>query len=331
MATQWETPAGTQNLAGQREPAQTAADRSGSGSNGQNRLNGIATTQTLARSLGWFSIGLGAAEVLAPGLVAKIIGTRNNTGWIRAFGVREIVSGVGLLTNQKQSAPWLWSRVGGDVLDLASLGAALANPENERGMTAFSVAAVAGVAVLDVMAAQMATAQQAGRQTGEPLHASVVVTSSPEECYAQWRKFEELPRFMSYLDSVQQLDDRRSHWCAIAPGGKRFEWDAEITSEVPGRMISWRSLARSQMCNSGSVEFQDAPGGRGTVVDVHMTIGASGQPLALAKILGKHPEQMIYKDLRRFKQIMEVGEVITTEGQPAGRPGSTTWLDSIAR
>jgi uncharacterized membrane protein len=313
MATQWDV----------AESARTEAPTNG-GSAGMTNGHG------LARSLGWFSIGLGLAEVLAPRQIAKITGTRNHATWIRAFGLREIVSGVGILTNP-QPAPWVWARVGGDMLDMAALGAAMAAPGTKRGKTAVSVAAVAGVAALDILCAQQTSASKNAASEANQLEASVVVSKSPEECYQMWHNFEQLPRFMSYLESVRDLGDGRSHWVAAGPGNMRVEWEAETVNDIPGQMISWRSLARSEVCTSGTVEFQRAPGNRGTVVKVRMSVSGLAAMSPLARLMGKHPEQMVYKDLRRFKQIMETGEVITTEGQSAGRSSGATWLDSLAR
>src|SRR5579872_7315013 len=102
----------------------------------------------LARGLGWFSIGLGMAELIAPGTIARLVGTRNHSSLIRAYGLREIAAGVGILANP-QPAGWLWSRVAGDLLDLVSLGNAIGSPENDRGKAAFGIASVAGVTILD--------------------------------------------------------------------------------------------------------------------------------------------------------------------------------------
>jgi uncharacterized membrane protein len=327
MATQWETHPGARTMG-----PLPVVGRSTLTANGKtNRQANTATTDLLINSLGWFSIGLGLAEVLAPRKVAKITGARKHTGLIRAFGVREIISGVGILTNRR-AAGWVWSRVGGDMLDLASLGAAMTRSGRNRSKTLLSAAAVAGVTVLDIRAAQQVSAQKEEHDALDRLEASVIVNQSPEECYTFWRHLENLPRFMSYLESVRDMGNGRSHWVALAPGNLKLEWGAEITEDKPGQTIAWRSLQGSEVTTTGSVEFQKAAGNRGTIVRVQMSFAARGQALArLAKLAGKHPEQMVYKDLRRFKQVMETGEVITTEGQPAGRTSGATWLDSIAR
>jgi len=290
--------------------------------------------ESLARALGWFSIGLGIAEIIAPRSLAKLVGTDNHKPLVRSYGLREIASGVGILTNPRP-APWVWSRVGGDMLDLASLAAALKSRRNERGKTVGAIAAVTGVTALDVLCAQQLSAGTGGASGRAPMQAeaSLIINRSQEECYRFWRNFENLPRFMSYLEAVWSSGDRRSHWVARGPGSAKVQWDAEIVNEVPNQRISWRSLPGSDIENSGSVEFEPAPGGRGSIARVQMDFGQPGRALGklLTKLMGKYPERIVMKDLRRFKQVLEVGEVITTEGQPAGRSSSTTWLDSIAR
>jgi uncharacterized membrane protein len=329
MATQWETQTSAEGT-----PVKAPWTRnSGHASNADGRATTVPNPSGLARSLGWFSIGLGLAEVLAPKQIARLIGTRNHSGLIRAFGMREIVSGIGILTSP-QPEGWVWSRVGGDILDLATLGSAMSGPYNNRANTILSTAAVAGVTALDVFCAtQLKAADEVpGSSDLERLEANVMVNRSPEECYKFWRNVEELPRFMTYLKSVRDLGEGHSHWVVVTPGDTRLEWDAEIVQDQPGQAISWRSLPGSEVTNSGSVEFEAAPGGRGTIVRVQMDFAGPGQMLApLSRLAGKHPEQMAYKDLRRFKQVMETGEVITTEGQSAGRSSGATWLDNIAR
>jgi hypothetical protein len=102
------------------------------------------------RTLGWFSIGLGLAELLAPHGLSRLIGVRDHRPLVRMLGLREITSGVGILTRPRPSG-WLWSRVAGDTMDLALLGAAFRSHRGRRMRLAVATAAVAGVALLDVM------------------------------------------------------------------------------------------------------------------------------------------------------------------------------------
>jgi len=300
---------------------------------GMSMGNGIGREEGLARGLGWFSIGLGLAEVAAPRRVSKMIGVRGKEGTLRAFGVREITSGVGILTRGSRPTGWVWSRVAGDILDLAFLGSALKSGSRDRGKTLAAIGAVAGVTVLDARCAQRLSDSSRSSDGVVRIESSVIVNRSLEECYRYWRNFENLPRFMNYLESVRMTGDRRSHWVAKAPGDVRVEWDADMVEDRPNERISWHSLPGADVSNSGTVQFENAPGGRGTVVRVQARYGDPGQGIAaaFAKLMGKEPRQMVYKDLRRFKQVLETGEVIRTEGQPAGRTGSTTWLDNLAR
>jgi uncharacterized membrane protein len=151
-----------------------------------------------------------------------------------------------------------------------------------------------------------------------PLEASITINRPPEECYRFWHDFENLPRFMRSVESVRVQSDRRSHWVARAPGGIRLEWDSEIIDDTPNRLISWRSL-NADVPNAGSVHFDPAPGGRGTWVRVRMSHDMPTLSGVAAKFFGKVPERQVREDLRRFKQIMETGEIPTTRGQPSGR------------
>ncbi len=282
----------------------------------------------IARGLGWFSIGLGVAEVIAPRTIARIVGSNNHTGWTRLFGLREIAAGIGILSASRKSA-WLWGRVAGDVLDLGALGGVLSSPENDRGKAVFGIASVAGVTALDYWCATELSRRDTGPARAE---ANLIVDRPPAECYRFWRNFENLPRFMSYLESVERTQHGISHWVACGPAGARIEWDAEVIEDQPDRRIAWRSVGNSDVSNTGAVDFERAPGGRGTIVRVQMDYGHSLQKLGpVAALFGRDPEQMIRKELRRFKQVMETGEVITTEGQPAARASGVTWLDNIAR
>jgi len=149
---------------------------------------------------------------------------------------------------------------------------------------------------------------------------SVTINKSPAELYHFWHNFENLPRFMEHLEAVQVLDAKRSHWVAKAPAGRTVEWDAEITQDEENALIAWRSLDNADVSNTGSVRFQPLPGGRGTEVDILVRYNPPGGVLGalVAKMFGEEPAQQIGDDLRRFKQLMEAGEIPTTEGQPRG-------------
>jgi uncharacterized membrane protein len=142
------------------------------------------------------------------------------------------------------------------------------------------------------------------------------------ELYAFWRNFENLPRFMRHLESVTPVDPecRRSRWVAKGPAGLRIQWDAEVINDEPDRVIAWRSLGGSDVDNAGSVRFVPAAGERGTEVRVTMDyIPPAGRVGSwIAKLFGRDADQMIREDLRRFKELMETGDIATTEGQSRG-------------
>jgi uncharacterized membrane protein len=148
-----------------------------------------------------------------------------------------------------------------------------------------------------------------------------ISNKSPEELYRFWRNFENLPHFMKHVKHVSVVNDKRSHWIANAPIGSSVEWDAEIINEQENRLIAWASVEGADIDNSGFVRFQPAPAGRGTEVKVVIEYNppGGGVTAALAKLFGEEPKQQIGDDLRRFKMLMEAGELATTEGQPSGR------------
>jgi uncharacterized membrane protein len=155
-----------------------------------------------------------------------------------------------------------------------------------------------------------------------------ILNKSPQELYQFWHNFENLPSFMKHLKSVTVINEQRSHWVANAPGNTTVEWDAETVVDDPDNtLIAWSSVADADIDNSGFVRFQAAPPGRGTEVKVVLEYNPPGGivGVAIAKLFGEEPEQQLGDDLRRFKQLMETGEIATTEGQSSGRgrEGST--------
>jgi uncharacterized membrane protein len=275
----------------------------------------------LARGLAWFSLSLGVLEVLAPRLVSRIVGGRgDNSTLIRLYGIREIVSGAMIFGQGAKPAAAMWSRVAGDVMDVATLAVAAPSSRN-KGALALATANVLGVTALDVYCAQELSRDRPPASIGT-LHMtrSVVINRSPEELYRFWHDFENFPRFMYHLESVRSTGARTSHWIARGPAGTHVEWDAEITADTPNELIAWRSLPDADVENSGIVQFEARPGGRGTIVRVEIEYRPPGGVTGaiVAKLFHESPEQQIYDDLHRMKQLIETGEVIRSDGSPQG-------------
>jgi len=285
-----------------------------------------SNTDKISNFLGWFSIGLGVVQIVAPRGLCRLIGLKTHPLLMRLFGAREIVSGVGLLSQPQHQDRWLKARVAGDAMDIAGLASAMASNGSTKAKVAMATAAVAGVTAVDVLCA----AQMKGRpfQNGQPLslRKSITINRAPNELYQFWRNFSQLAQFMSHLESVTDLGNNRSHWVAKGPAGMKVEWDAQITDERPNEFIAWRSLEGAEVVNSGQVRFEPAPANRGTVVKVQLQYEppAGRMGAMVAKLLGEAPEKQIAVDLLRFKQLLETGEIARTEGQPAGRPRSTS-------
>jgi uncharacterized membrane protein len=149
--------------------------------------------------------------------------------------------------------------------------------------------------------------------TGLRMEKVVTVNRKPHEVYDFWHNLENLPRFMKHLESVQVTGERSSHWVARGPGGMTAQWDAEMMDDYPGQQISWHSVGQATLPNRGSVEFKEAPGGRGTevrvVVDYYPPGGMAGR--GAAKLAHAITAQQLEEDLKRLKQILEAGEIAT--------------------
>lgn len=273
----------------------------------------------LTRGLGWLSLGLGSAPLLAPGRFGRAIGVGDaprHRATAVAVGGQELAAAAGLLG--QQNPVWLWYRVGGDLLHIGMLGRALNNHDG-RGQerTGAALAAVLGITGVDVYAA----VTRSRRKVEIDTTATTTVTRPAQEVYDLWRKLENLPTFMAHLDEVRTDANGRSHWRANAPFGRAVEWDAEITEDVPGQRIAWRSVGDADIDNEGHVQFEPAPGGRGTEVHVTLRYAMPGGKLgqAVARYFGEDPHQQLDDDLRRFKQVAETGEVVRSEGAPGGK------------
>ncbi len=155
---------------------------------------------------------------------------------------------------------------------------------------------------------------------------SVAINQPIEQVYSFWRNLENLPRFMEHLESVEVVDEKRSHWKAKGPRGQSVEWDATIVEEESNRKIAWKSSEESSVPNSGQVLFKERPEGCGTEVRVLLAYDPpAGVFGALyAKLFGEDPGMRVEEDLRRAKEILEAGADSEKEGQPQASGGGRT-------
>jgi uncharacterized membrane protein len=166
------------------------------------------------------------------------------------------------------------------------------------------------------------------------IEGAVTIDKPGPEIYSFWRDFSNVPQFLPQLQSVKSTGPYTSHWTACLPKGKRLEWDAELTQDVENELIEWKSVPGSLIDHSGSVHFEDAPGGRGTVVRMELRYKVPGGRTlsAVAKALGANPNMFVTGTLRRLKSLLEVGQIATTTGQVRGKiPESTEKHDQERR
>jgi uncharacterized membrane protein len=203
-----------------------------------------------------------------------------------------------------------------------------------------ALGSVLGVTALDVASAiELTRNERRGFTANEGIHvlSAITVNRPREEVYRYWRDLEHLPKFMAHLESVR-VQDGRSRWRAKGPLGMPIEWEAEIVADQPNENLAWRSCEGADVPNQGSVRFLDAPGGRGTEIRVELhydpPTGALGA--AVAKLFGAEPGQEIAGDLRRFKQVIETGEVLHSDasihkGPHPARPSDESTDDGRGR
>jgi uncharacterized membrane protein len=276
----------------------------------------------LVRLLGWMSLGLGVAQITAPGTMNRLVGVRPTPGSgavMRAVGVQEVAVGSRILARPDATGP-LWARVAGDVAHLTLIARAARVDGNDTWRLETTASALAGATLVDLAGAMwLARRSRPGR---DRLHArsTITINRPVTEVFRFWRDLENLPEFMHHVSSVRAIDVTRSHWAARAPGRRKIEWDAEIVDEKPDELIAWRAMKGAAVPNAGEVRFRPAPADAGTEVTVDLRYDLPGgrAGAAIATLFGAEPAQQVKDDLRRFKQVMETGEVVRSDGTPEG-------------
>jgi len=234
-------------------------------------------------------------------------------------------------TNLAQDERWI-SALGGGLLTL--LGA-------RRGGAGGALTALAGAALVQRgLSGHCAVYENFGISTADPepawvrlnaprrrtthrgeihVESAVTIDRPAQKLYDWWHDFTNLPRVIRHLKAVT-VTGNQSHWTMRTPINTDLEWDAETIEDCPGEVIGWQSLENSDVMHRGLVRFRPAAGHRGTEVRLKMDIappaGAAG--MAVARLLRGVTEQQAHEDLRRFKQLMETGELATIDGQPHG-------------
>ncbi|MEU2613711.1 SRPBCC family protein [Micromonospora sp. NPDC007271] len=290
----------------------------------------------LARLLGWFSLGLGVTALAAGPRASRLAGvddSRIAPVVLRTAGIRELGHAATLLVPRRPGLG-AWTRVAGDVLDLAATGQALRHRcgERQRRLT-YVMAALAGITAVDLYVSVRATRRRRGMTGTGRAYGSVTVNRTPEQAYGFWHDFENLPRFMYHLQSVRMTGDRRSQWIAKAPAGRSVRWEAEVIEDRPNQLIRWRSVDGARVPNSGVVRFTPVAGGKGTEVRVELEYAPPGRVLGalVARAFGEHPQQQVRDDLRRFKQVIETGEIARSDGTPDGTSSASQLNQRPAR
>lgn len=203
---------------------------------------------------------------------------------------------------------------------------------SRRSMTGLLAAGVGGAMIYRGVSGHCHAYDALGVDTAHPkdeiaergihVEQAFLINRPAEDLYRYWRNFQNLPRIMSHLESVQVIDDRKSRWVARAPriAGGSISWEAEITRDEPNSAIGWRSLPGSRVETAGQIRFSKAMGDRGTEVHVFMDYIPPAGKLGhwIATLFGEAPRRQMRDDLRNFKRMMETGEIPTINGQPHG-------------
>ena len=149
---------------------------------------------------------------------------------------------------------------------------------------------------------------------------TVTIGKPRQEIYDIWKDFTRFPSFMENVRRVKRLDDRRSEWLIKGPAGSDVKIVSRLVEDVPGSKLAWESEEGSDVDTAGVIEFEDAPPGRGTYVRFLMSYDPPGGAIGrgIAKLLQREPTLQARRDLRRFKQLLETGEV-SVNASPSAR------------
>lgn len=268
----------------------------------------------LAQGMGWFSVGLGLTQLIAPRTLGKLIGLANPGPGMRLLGLRELATGVALLTGRR--AAWLTgARLAGDVIDLGLLSRAMADDANDRYLLTAATAAVLGAAAIDTVATVHLAGEVERQETvAKVTHVGKAITidAPASALYEFWRDLRNMPQLFEHVTSVES-DGVQSRWVAEGVAGTTATWSSEIVDDQPNQRIAWRTVD-GPFESSGSVRFLVAPDGRTeVVVDMHYTVPGGVLGKAALALSGRAPGLEVVLALARLKQLHELGEVMRSD------------------
>lgn len=156
-------------------------------------------------------------------------------------------------------------------------------------------------------------------------HAVQTINASADDLYKVWADVSRFPRWQEYVVSVTPTSAKTSHWVIGDPedkDGKRVEFDSELTEDVPGQKLAWKSIS-PEVEQFGSVTFEEAASGRGTLVTLIQSVKVPGGWVgnAVASTVARGPAQTVKENLRHFKEMAEAGEIPSVAGQAHGPRG----------
>ncbi|WP_435168773.1 SRPBCC family protein [Falsirhodobacter sp. 1013] len=288
---------------------------------------------SISTALGWFSIGLGVAELLAPRRFTHALALDGQEGLVQAYGVRELICGFGILTNQgADRAPWMLGRLGGDMADMATVGAATARADSgTRVIGGATLLGLAGLTALDALCAEALSSDASPRgnqrrATGgptadDPEVEQVILVDRPAETLRDLlTKPETLVAIAGFHADIAPRPDGSTSWSLSRAHGLISPWTMRLTGD-DDRSVQWRS-EEGGFVSSITFHLQEVGPDRGTAVRMHIRFDPPGGMLGRAAVsfLGPTtPKAYAMKSLHFLKSLALTGEVPTTKGQPAAR------------
>jgi uncharacterized membrane protein len=257
----------------------------------------------LVRGLGYFSLGLGAVQLLAPAATNRLIGVRDDhttRRWQRLVGAQELLAAAAILP-RRRPVETLWGRTSADIVHLAMLAVAYRTRRSSAARLGLAAGSVVGCLAADAFASVRMTTDPDLEQEGRAVtgHAAITIRASREELVARWQEFEQ------------------GEHARLGP--------VEILDGEPAAGVRWRTAPGAARSAEGVLRLREAPGSRGCEIHIDIASEVPGGSVgaALQKVSGEEPLQLVRDDLRRLKQLLETGEIARSDGAPGGSSAKT--------